>query len=66
MINLLWKVRQDSRQFFNQCEKWETGKVLPRSNLRNTVSALINDINLSTTITCPVSDFLGTPGEVPK
>ena len=66
MINLLWKVHQDSRQFFNHCEKWETGEVLPRSNLRNTVSALIDDIDLSTTITCPVSDFLGTPGAAPK
>jgi hypothetical protein len=66
MINLLWKVHQDSWQFFNQCEKWESGERPPRSNLRNTVNALIDDIGLSTTITCPVSDFLGTSGAAPK
>ena len=33
MINLLWKVHQDSQQFFDQCEKWESGKLLPHSNL---------------------------------
>jgi hypothetical protein len=33
IINLLWKVHQDSRQFFDRCEKWESGELLPHSNL---------------------------------
>ena len=37
MINLLWKVHQDSRQFFVGCEQWEDGKPFPRSTLRTTV-----------------------------
>jgi len=30
MINLLWKVHQDSRQFFVRCERWEDGEPFPR------------------------------------
>ncbi len=66
MINLLWKVHQDSQQLFDRCEKWESGELLPHSNLRNTVNALIDDIDLTTTITCPVSDFLGMAGAAHK
>jgi hypothetical protein len=66
MINLLWKVHQDSRQFFAHCEKWESGKLLPHSYLDNTVRELIADINISMTITCPVTDFLGTAVAAPK
>jgi hypothetical protein len=66
MINLLWKVHQDFWQFFAHCEKWESGELLPHSYLNNTVRELIADINISTTITCPVTDFLGTAVAAPK
>ncbi len=33
IIHMLWKVHQDSRQFFDKCEKWDDGEVLPRSTL---------------------------------
>jgi hypothetical protein len=60
MINLLWKVHQDSRQFFVKCERWEDGEPFPRSTLRVTVAALEDDVHISTTLTCPVTEFLGT------
>jgi len=60
MINLLWKVHQDSRQFFVRCERWEDGEPLPRSTLRVTVAALEDDVHISSTLTCPVTEFLGT------
>jgi hypothetical protein len=60
MINLLWKVYQDSRQFFVGCERWEDGEPFPRSTLRATVQALVDDIHISTMLTCPVTEFLGT------
>jgi len=61
MINLLWKVHQDSRQFFVGCERWEDGEPLPRSTLRATVEALVDDVHIKTTLTCPVTKFLGMP-----
>ncbi len=66
MINILWKVHQDSRKFFAHCEKWESVELLPHSYLDNTVRELIADINISTTITCLVTDFLGTAVAAPK
>jgi hypothetical protein len=66
IINLLWKVHQDSRQFFTHCERWDSGELLPRSFLDNTVRELVADINISVTITCPVSEFLGTPATAQK
>jgi hypothetical protein len=66
MINLLWEVHQDSRQFFAHCEKWESRELLLHSYLNNTVRELIADINISMTITCPVTDFLGTAVTAPK
>jgi hypothetical protein len=33
MINLLWKVHQDSRKFLVGCERWEDGEPFPRSTL---------------------------------
>jgi hypothetical protein len=61
MINLLWKVHPDSCQFFVGCERWEHGEPLPRSTLRATVEALVDDVHISTTLTCPVTEFLGMP-----
>jgi hypothetical protein len=60
MINLLWKVHQDSRQFFVGCERWEDGESFPHSTLRVTVEALVDDVHISTTLTCPVTELLGT------
>ena len=60
MINLLWKVHQDSCQFFVDCERWEDGEPSPRSTLRATVQALVDDVHISTTLTFPVTEFLGT------
>jgi len=61
MINLQWKVHQDSCQFFVRCERWDNGEPLPQSTLRATVEALVDDVHISTTLTCPVTDFLGMP-----
>ena len=61
IINLLWKVHQDSRQFFTHCEWWDSGELLPQSFLDHTVRKLVADINISLTITCPVNAFLGSP-----
>jgi hypothetical protein len=52
IINLLWKVHQDSRQFFTYCERWDSGELLPRSVLDHTVRELVADINISLTMTC--------------
>jgi len=60
MINLLWKVHQDSHHFFVGCEQWKDGEPFPRSTLRATVQALEDDVHISTTLTCPVAEFLGT------
>ncbi len=63
MIQLLWKVHQDTRQFFTLCERWDVGDILPHSHLGNTVRDLVADINISGAITCPVAQFLGpAPG----
>ncbi len=59
MINLLWKVHQDSCQFFDGCEKWDDGDALPWSTLQSTVRALVNNVEIMTTLTCPVAEFLG-------
>jgi hypothetical protein len=59
MINVLWRVHQDARQFFNRCEKWEEGEALPRLTLQTMVASLVDEVNIRMTLTCPVSDFLG-------
>jgi hypothetical protein len=59
MINLLWKVHQDSRQLFAGCERWEEGELIPLSALQATVDALVDDIHINMTLTCPVAKFLG-------
>ncbi len=61
MINLLWQVHQDFRQFFDACEKWDDGKPLPCSMLPTMVSALVNDVHITLYLTCLVMEFLGTP-----
>jgi hypothetical protein len=61
MINLLWQVHQDSQQFINACEKWEDGEPLPHSTLQATVSALVNDVHITSYLTCLVTKFLETP-----
>ncbi len=58
IIHLLWKVHQDSRQFFDKCEKWDDGEALPRSTLQSAVRALVEEVNITTTLTCPVKEFL--------
>jgi hypothetical protein len=60
MINLLWKVHQDSRQFFAGCERWEEGEPFPWSTLWAMVDALVDDVHINMTLTCPVTKFLGT------
>jgi hypothetical protein len=61
MIHLLWKVHQDARQFFTLCERWEVGDFIPHSHLGHAVHDLVSDVNISVTITCPVSQFWGPP-----
>jgi hypothetical protein len=61
MINLLWQVHQDSRQFFDACEKWDDGKPLPCSMLQATVSVLVDDVHITLYLICPVTEFLGMP-----
>ncbi len=59
MINVLWWVHQDARQFFNRCKKWEEGEALPWSTLHTMVASLVDDINIRMSLTCPVAEFLG-------
>ena len=59
IIHQLWKVHQDSRQFFDKCEKWDDGEALSRSTLQPAVRALVEEVNITTTLTCPVKEFLG-------
>ncbi len=59
MIHLLWKVHQDSCQFFDGCKKWDDEEALPRSTLQSTVRALVDNVNIMTTLTCLVAEFLG-------
>jgi hypothetical protein len=59
MINVLWRVHQVARQFFDRCEKWEEGKALPRSMLQTMVASLVDDVDIQMTLRCPVADFLG-------
>jgi hypothetical protein len=61
MINVLWRVHQDARQFFNRCKKWEEGNALPRSMLQTMVASLVDNVDIQMTLTCPGADFLG-PG----
>jgi hypothetical protein len=63
MINLLWKVHQDSCQFFARCEQWEEGEPFPWSTLRAMVDALVDDIHINTALTCTVTAFLGTTAQ---
>ena len=65
IIILLWKVHQDSRQFYMHCDRSDSGKLLPRSFLDHILRELVADINISLTITCPVNAFLGTPTTTP-
>jgi hypothetical protein len=58
IINLLWKVHMDACQFFDSCEKWDDGEALPRSTLQSTVRALVDEVDITTTLTCPVVEFL--------
>ena len=60
MINLLWKVHQDSCQFFIGCEQWGDGEPFPRSTLQATVEALMDAVHINTTLTCLVAEFLGS------
>jgi hypothetical protein len=55
----LWKVHQDSCQFFDKCEKWDDGEALLRSTIQPAVRALVEEIDITTTLTCPVKEFLG-------
>jgi hypothetical protein len=59
MINLLWKIHQDSCQFFAGCEKLEDSEPFPCSTLQVTVNALVYDIQINKTLTCPLVEFLG-------
>ncbi len=59
MINVLWRVHQDARQFFDRSEKWEEDKALPRSTLQTMVASLVDEVDIRITLTCPVADFLG-------
>ncbi len=62
MINVLWRVHQDTRQFFNRCKKWEEGESLPCSTLQTMVASLVDNVDILMTLACPVADFLG-PGK---
>ncbi len=62
MINVLGRVHQDTRQFFDRCKKWEEGKALPRLTLQTMVASLVDDVDIQMTLMYPVADFLG-PGE---
>ena len=51
MINLLLRVHQDSRQFFDACEKRDDGKPGPCSTLQTTVSVLVDNTVVPLTTT---------------
>ena len=57
------EVHQDSRQFFDGCERWEEREPFPRSTLRAMVDALVDDVHINRTLTCPVTKFLGTTAQ---
>ncbi len=59
MINVLWRVHQDARQFCDRCKKWEEGKALPRLMLQTMVASLVDDVDIPRTLMCLVADFLG-------
>ncbi len=59
MINVLWRVHQDARQFFDRSKKWEEGEALPRSTLQTMVALLVDEVDIRMTLTCPVAEFLG-------
>ncbi len=59
MINVLWWVHQDARQFFDRCKKWEEGEALPRAMLHTMVASLVDDVHIQMSFTCPVAEFLG-------
>jgi hypothetical protein len=62
MINVLWRLYQDTWQFFDRCKKWEEGKALPCLTLQTMVAFLVDDVDIQMTLTCLVADFLG-PGK---
>ena len=43
-----------------ECEQWEDSNSFPRFTLQNTVEALMDDVHINTTLTCPVAEFLGS------
>jgi hypothetical protein len=49
----------DAHQFFDSCEKWDNREALPWSTLQSTVRALVDKVNITTNLTCPVAEFLG-------
>jgi hypothetical protein len=59
MIHLLWKEHQDSRHFFDGCEKWDDREALLWFTLQSTVRAWVDDVKIMTTLTCLVAEFLG-------
>ena len=61
-LSILWKVHEDSRYFFDQCETWRRGEPLPRSRLAGTVDLLENDQQVIRSITCPFDDFFPKEG----
>jgi hypothetical protein len=56
-MSILWKVHEDSRQFFDACEKWSRGEPMPRSKLRGMVHLIEDDQMVSRSITCPFDEF---------
>ncbi len=40
-------------------KKWDDGEALPRSTLQSAVQALVEEVDITTTLTCPVKEFLG-------
>jgi hypothetical protein len=66
ILNLMWRIHYNARQFFAACERWEIGESLPQLALELTVRHLVDDCSIQKMMTCPVAAFLGRDPDAPS
>jgi hypothetical protein len=64
-LHLMWRIHHNARQFFMACERWEDGKILPRSRLGLIVWQLVDDCAIQLMLTCPLAAFMGADPDAP-
>jgi hypothetical protein len=65
-LTILWKVHEDARRFFHQCDTWSQGEVMPVSRLHTLVKSLDEDFLVIRSLTCPFDRFFTKVEDTPK